>query len=114
MRPVFTTTQFLLVLAINLCFLMVLGAHYFSESVRTVTVEKDVPVVKIQKQIVRNCANTVTKIVTKTQQVCNTSNSYDQMMTTAFNACHNNQSESYSNLASFSIDNNGKPQFKCE
>lgn len=106
----FTTTQFLLVLSMNVCFLIVLGAHYFSETVRTVTVEKDVPVIKYQKQIVKDCTNTITKTVT--QQVCNSTNSYDSMMQTASQICHNNNNNP--NLTDFSVDNNNRPQFKCE
>jgi len=112
MKTKFTTTQFLVVLLINALFLFTLGLHYFSETVRTVTVTKDVPVIKYQKQIVKDC--TTVKTVTKTVQSCDSVNSYNSMMNTASQVCQHNGNGDYSNLSSFSVDNNNRPVFKCD
>ncbi len=96
MKTIFTTTQFLIILAVNLIFLMLVGAHYFSETVRTV---KDTQTV----------TNTVYK--DRVVQKCDATENMMTLMQKASNICKDTGTRS---LAGFQIDNTGKPVFKCE
>lgn len=95
MKTTFTITQFLIILAVNLVFLMLVGAHYFNEEVRTV--HDQVTVCKIPPPVqVENCSKDFV---------------YKDMLLKATNICNWNQNENH--LVSFNVDDNGKPVFNC-
>ncbi len=96
MKSTFTTTQFLLILAVNVVFLLLIGSHYLSETVRTVHDQVTV-------------TNTVYK--DRTVQHCDATDSMMNLMQKAGQICEDNTTN---RIASFHIDDKGNPVFDCK
>lgn len=90
-----TTTQFLILLSVNIIALIVIGNHYFSLPVRVDTKMETKEIVKEHEKIVNKCDTTTV---------------YTQLLTAVTDAC----AKSNKGLTKFSIDSTDRPKFECQ
>jgi hypothetical protein len=90
-----STTQFLILLSVNIIALMLIGNHYFNIPVRVDTKVETKDIVHEKEKIVNKCDKTTV---------------YTQLLTAITDAC----AKGNKSLAKFSIDDTDRPKFECQ